>query len=1177
MTFPKLRALVTILLAIGALAASEGSAVAGWLRGFGTSVDENASPIRKTAGGSYVFGGTTGSPEGSAAALLFQIDGSGSLEWTKSWSVAGGSATSVMATADGGYLVSGSTPAGIFGESTFWLASLDAAGSIRWQRSYGVFLFALPLPLDAGGTLVLGTVVDMISFAQSLELLRLDGNGQILWQKVISSGVAGGTVFGMPIPLADGGFLLTGATAESYGDGDSWVARISSSGALLWQKRYGFAGADDALFAAVPLSGGGFLLEGFLSTDTGSGNSTDDAWFVRVDDQGSIVWQQRYGGPADETLVAFELADGSLLASGGTSSYGAGGMDALLMKLTGSGAISWAKSYGAAGDESLYATVDPTGGFLLEGDSDSFDGGKGDGWLAKVSSTGTMEWQRLFGGSGTESLGLGARSDSLPVEAPPLFSSWMAKGRPGFRSNGVLANELVAAGSTDSGGAGGTDVWAASLDSSGQVGGSCGFVRDAATQTGSPSVASSATTVTATTGSALFATGTRTVGSVALVPASLTLASSNLCSSTSSLAAAASANPTSGPPPLSVTFTGGASNGTSPYSWDWDFGDGTSHGTAQSPLHVYTSSGTFTAHLTVRDSAGATASASVTISVGATVCTVDCSATVPTTAAMGTAVSFGATATATACLIPPVYVWTFGDGSGAAVANTTHTYAAAGSYSWTLTVTAGTGFCTKSGSIVVTGPVGDYRGLLMVPGQARAFGSDSSFFRSSFWATNTGSTASQVRLDYIPRVGSNLGGAATTKEYSIDPGKSLAFRDVLSEAFGATTDTAGGILVEVRDGTPAPLVTSRTFNDDPVRGTYGQFIPAVPLAGAAGEQWIYGLGGDSANRSNVGVVNLSSVDLHATVEVYGPGGVKKGKTKQVVVPPSSSLQVNRVNTDVDIAAGEMALFGAKIVADGPFFTYASKLDNPTSDPIFVPGTLVGRLHQWIDGTASASGANNTYFRSNLSLTNPGSSTVTAKLSFTKRNETAEAGTATVPLGPRETKFWNDAVKELFGLEGVAGFIEIVTAQPIVAWGRTYNDNTVAGGTGSYGQFIPAFAETDLIGTKGAIFPGLSQNTTDSSGFRTNMGIQNVGSSSASVLLQVFLKDGTKAGEKSYTVEAGQAIFKSKILDDILGVGSGIKDGYVVVKPPTGARIYAWASSVDNRSSDPTFVRPMAIP
>ena len=87
--------------------------------------------------------------------------------------------------------------------------------------------------------------------------------------------------------------------------------------------------------------------------------------------------------------------------------------------------------------------------------------------------------------------------------------------------------------------------------------------------------------------------------------------------------AVAGANRTSGPAPLTVTFSSAGSSdpegGALRYSWA--FGDGTTS-TAANPTKTYTTNGTYTATLTVRDPQGASGSASVRISVGNTAPTV---------------------------------------------------------------------------------------------------------------------------------------------------------------------------------------------------------------------------------------------------------------------------------------------------------------------------------------------------------------------------------------------------------------------------------------------------------------------------------------------------------------------------------------------------------------------------
>ena len=96
-----------------------------------------------------------------------------------------------------------------------------------------------------------------------------------------------------------------------------------------------------------------------------------------------------------------------------------------------------------------------------------------------------------------------------------------------------------------------------------------------------------------------------------------------LGSNQASPVAKASANRTSGPAPLSVSFSSAGSSdpGGSSLSYSWTFGDGGTS-TSANPSHTYSSAGSYTALLTVRNSAGATGSASLTITVGNTAPTV---------------------------------------------------------------------------------------------------------------------------------------------------------------------------------------------------------------------------------------------------------------------------------------------------------------------------------------------------------------------------------------------------------------------------------------------------------------------------------------------------------------------------------------------------------------------------
>lgn len=74
----------------------------------------------------------------------------------------------------------------------------------------------------------------------------------------------------------------------------------------------------------------------------------------------------------------------------------------------------------------------------------------------------------------------------------------------------------------------------------------------------------------------------------------------------------ATANILSGTIPQTVKFTGTANGGVGPYTYRWDFSDGT-YSTEQNPTHLFDTPGVKVVTLTVRDSKGSTAIADITL------------------------------------------------------------------------------------------------------------------------------------------------------------------------------------------------------------------------------------------------------------------------------------------------------------------------------------------------------------------------------------------------------------------------------------------------------------------------------------------------------------------------------------------------------------------------------------
>lgn len=146
----------------------------------------------------------------------------------------------------------------------------------------------------------------------------------------------------------------------------------------------------------------------------------------------------------------------------------------------------------------------------------------------------------------------------------------------------------------------------------------------------------------------------------------------------------ATADPASGIAPQDIKFDVTASGGTGPYTYSWNFGDGSAAATQRNPTHKYTVGGTYTAKVTVTDSLGRSAvidAPTVTIAPGVTV-TITAQ---PSSGPLPLEVKFNSTVTNYGGSL--TYAWTFGDGGTSTEASPTHTYSKAGNYLVNVTVT----------------------------------------------------------------------------------------------------------------------------------------------------------------------------------------------------------------------------------------------------------------------------------------------------------------------------------------------------------------------------------------------------------------------------------------------------------------------------------------------------------
>lgn len=146
--------------------------------------------------------------------------------------------------------------------------------------------------------------------------------------------------------------------------------------------------------AAQPDDGAGALAD---ATDH-DGQAQDDAPSA---DAPAGVWLRAFGGPGRELFeTLWPTQDGGAWLVGQTESAGAGGRDALLVRVDGCGAILGAWAFGGPGqDEGRALTELSSGDLLWVGITLSFEHGN-EAWINRMKPDGALLWSRVVGGPG---------------------------------------------------------------------------------------------------------------------------------------------------------------------------------------------------------------------------------------------------------------------------------------------------------------------------------------------------------------------------------------------------------------------------------------------------------------------------------------------------------------------------------------------------------------------------------------------------------------------------------------------------------------------------------------------------------------------------------------------------------------------------------------------------------
>jgi hypothetical protein len=204
----------------------------------------------------------------------------------------------------------------------------------------------------------------------------------------------------------------------SLGGEDGFVAKLSTAGALIWNRGIGGPNADqvsgvgvDALgrtYAAGNFSGSASTLPAPGPTLAGNG-SAQDMFVIGLDAAGAVSFAFPIGGSQVDVASAIAVTTGGTVIVGGSFQGSAsflagsaatqltslGGGDAFLAAYSAAGVLRWARAFGGLGDEEVRSgglAPDNAGGVVATGTftgTTDFDGGIS---VANRTSLGSTDW-----------------------------------------------------------------------------------------------------------------------------------------------------------------------------------------------------------------------------------------------------------------------------------------------------------------------------------------------------------------------------------------------------------------------------------------------------------------------------------------------------------------------------------------------------------------------------------------------------------------------------------------------------------------------------------------------------------------------------------------------------------------------------------------------------------------
>ncbi|MBN2382325.1 hypothetical protein JXQ70_05525 [bacterium] len=378
-----------------------------WAKHFHHPGAQSGAHILKRTDGTYLISALLTNSTASSAVSMFTVTENGDLLWARDYFMDNLGLYDVTVLSDGDFAIIGiiSDDAGNF--NAMYL-KIDDSGTILVQKRdnpLGELKCLNSITTDSLGNIMAAGYFYFPANIYFALVIKTNMTGDVVWQKLYEFST---TEDGYAHDLAathDNGFIIGGYKSvyvpqrkKHYNISDVLIFKVDSDGNCIWMNTIESPLIEKCTSVLVTTEN---EIMALAEKHSYNDPSSYDLWIIKLNEDGTLVWHKEYGGTGrDIAKTIIQTQDGNFVVVGSSSSFSDQSRDFWVMKIDASGTILWERTYGGSGDDLAEDILETgSGDYLIVGSTTSFDATDRDILILRTDAEGMIEDCSLVGTS----------------------------------------------------------------------------------------------------------------------------------------------------------------------------------------------------------------------------------------------------------------------------------------------------------------------------------------------------------------------------------------------------------------------------------------------------------------------------------------------------------------------------------------------------------------------------------------------------------------------------------------------------------------------------------------------------------------------------------------------------------------------------------------------------------